>query len=51
MRFDKLTSSFQMALSDAQSLALEHNNAFIEPVHLMKALFEQEDGSVRPLLI
>ncbi|MGD9152246.1 MAG: ATP-dependent chaperone ClpB [Gammaproteobacteria bacterium] len=51
MRFDKLTSSFQVALSDAQSQALGRDNAFIEPVHLMKALLEQDGGTVRPLLI
>ncbi|MGD9107551.1 MAG: ATP-dependent chaperone ClpB [Gammaproteobacteria bacterium] len=51
MRFDKLTSSFQMALSDAQSQALGRDNAFIEPVHLMKVLLEQDGGTVRPLLI
>jgi len=51
MRFDKLTSSFQVALADAQSLALGRDNAFIEPIHLMKALLEQEGGTVRPLLM
>ena len=51
MRFDKLTSSFQQALADAQSLALGCDHAFIEPVHLMKALLEQDGGTVRPLLM
>lgn len=51
MRFDKLTSSFQMALADAQSLALGHDHAFIEPVHLMKALLDQEHSTVASLLI
>ena len=50
MRMDKLTSRFQMALADAQSLAVgrDHNN--IEPVHVMVALLDQEGGSVRHLL-
>lgn len=47
---DKLTSKFQMALSDAQSLALGRDHAFIEPVHVMKALLDQEGGSVRSIL-
>ena len=50
MRQDKLTSKFQMALADAQSLALGRDHQFIEPVHLMLALLDQEGGSVRPLL-
>lgn len=50
MRMDKLTSKFQSALTDAQSLALGRDNAFIEPVHVMKALLDQEGGSVRPIL-
>ncbi len=44
MRLDKLTSKFQEALSDAQSLALGHDNAYIEPVHLLAAMLRQEDG-------
>ena len=50
MRMDKLTSKFQMALADAQSLALGKDNGFIEPEHLLKALLEQEGGSCKPLL-
>ena len=50
MRMDKLTSKFQLALQDAQSLALGRDNQFIEPVHLMIALLDQEGGSVRGLL-
>ena len=50
MRIDKLTSKFQMALADAQSLAVGRDHQFIEPVHLMLALLDQEGGSVRPLL-
>jgi ATP-dependent Clp protease ATP-binding subunit ClpB len=49
-RPDKLTSKFQMALADAQSLALGRDNNFIEPEHLMKALLDQQGGSCRPLL-
>ena len=50
MRQDKFTSKFQMALADGQSLALGRDHQFIEPVHLMQALLDQEGGSVRPLL-
>ncbi|HSW32580.1 MAG TPA: Clp protease N-terminal domain-containing protein, partial [Steroidobacteraceae bacterium] len=47
---DKLTSKFQTALSDAQSSALGRDHQFIEPVHLMLALLDQQGGTVRPLL-
>jgi ATP-dependent Clp protease ATP-binding subunit ClpB len=47
---DKLTTKFQLALADAQSLALGRDNQFIEPVHLMLALLDQEGGSARHLL-
>ena len=50
MRMDKLTSKLQIALADAQSLALGRDNPFIEPVHLMIALLNQQGGSVRHLL-
>jgi len=50
MRLDKLTSKFQLAISDAQSLALGRDHQYIEPVHLMMALMNQEGGSVRPLM-
>lgn len=50
MRMDKLTSKFQMALADAQSLALGRDNNFIEPEHLMKTLLDQQGGTCRPLL-
>ena len=50
MRMDKLTAKFQMALSDAQSLALGQDNGFIEPEHVMKALLDQQGGSCKPLL-
>ncbi len=50
MRMDKLTSKFQMALADAQSLALGRDHQFIEPVHVLVALLDQQGGSVRHLL-
>lgn len=50
MRLDRLTSKFQVALSEAQSLALGRDHQYIEPVHLMLALLNQEGGTVRPLL-
>jgi len=50
VRMDKLTSKFQMALADAQSLAVGRDNQFIEPMHLMAALLDQEGGTVRHLL-
>ncbi len=50
MRMDKLTSKFQMALADAQSLAVGRDHQFIEPAHLMTALLDQEGGTVRYLL-
>ena len=50
MRMDKLTSNFQIALADAQSLAIGRDNGFIEPEHLMKALLDQNTGTCRPLL-
>ena len=50
MRTDKLTSKFQLALQDAQSLSLGKDHQFIEPTHLMVALLDQEGGSARGLL-
>jgi ATP-dependent Clp protease ATP-binding subunit ClpB len=49
MRLDSFTSKFQTALSEAQSLALGRDHQYIEPVHLMTALLNQQGGSVRPL--
>ena len=49
MRMDRLTSKFQEALGDAQSIAVGRDHQFIEPVHLMIALLDQQGGSVRPL--
>jgi ATP-dependent Clp protease ATP-binding subunit ClpB len=50
MRMDKLTSKFQLALGEAQSLAVGQDNQFIEPVHLLVALLDQQGGTVRHLL-
>src|SRR5271157_3908001 len=50
MRLDKLTTKFQQALADAQSMALGNDNGFIEPVHLLTALLQQEDGGSASLL-
>ncbi len=50
MRLDKLTSKFQLALADAQSLAVGQDHQFIEPAHLMVALLDQQGGSIRGLL-
>jgi ATP-dependent Clp protease ATP-binding subunit ClpB len=50
MRMDKLTSKFQMALGDAQSLAVGQEHQFIEPAHVMVALLDQQGSSVRGLL-
>src|SRR3990167_8885356 len=50
MRMDKLTSKFQMALADAQSLALGQDHAMIEPAHVMKILLDEENSSIRTIL-
>ncbi|MCH1927063.1 ATP-dependent chaperone ClpB [Shewanella sp. C32] len=50
MRLDRMTNKFQIAISDAQSLALGRDHQFIEPVHLMLALLNQDSGSIHPLL-
>ena len=50
MRMDRLTNQLQLALSDAQSLALGKDHNAIDPLHLLSALLEQKNGSVRPLL-
>ena len=50
MRMDKLTSRFQQALGDAQSLAVGRDHNLIEPAHLLLALLDQQGGSTRPLL-
>ena len=46
MRQDKLTTKFQEALGDAQSLALGNDNAYIEPVHLLAAMLRQDGDAV-----
>src|SRR5690242_21681595 len=50
MRMDKLTSRFQQALADVQSLAVGRDNIMLEPVHVMAALLDQQGGSTGPLL-
>ncbi|MDM5175820.1 ATP-dependent chaperone ClpB [Massilia sp. DJPM01] len=50
MRQDKMTTKLQEALSDAQSLAVGNDNQYIEPVHLLSALLNQDDGAARSLL-
>ncbi len=49
MRLDKLTTKFQQALADGQSLALGNDNPYIEPIHLLSALLAQEDGGTASL--
>ncbi|MBJ7555299.1 ATP-dependent chaperone ClpB [Marinomonas spartinae] len=50
MRIDRLTSKLQLALSDAQSIALGQDHSYIESIHLMMALLDQQGGSTRPIL-
>ena len=50
MRMDRLTSKFQAALAEAQSLAVGRDHQFIEPVHMMLALLDQDGGTARHLL-
>ena len=50
MRMDKFTTLFQSALADAQSMAVEREQQFIEPVHLMRAMLAQQQATVKPLL-
>ena len=50
MRMDKLTSRFQQALADAQSLAVGRDHNLLEPVHVLTALLDQSGGSTRPML-
>ncbi|MFU2486818.1 ATP-dependent chaperone ClpB [Thauera sp. WH-1] len=50
MRFDKLTTKFQQALQDAQSIAVGNDQQFIEPLHLLQAMLEQDDGGSVSLL-
>ncbi|MDH4338727.1 MAG: type VI secretion system ATPase TssH, partial [Candidatus Krumholzibacteria bacterium] len=48
---DKLTTKFQLALADAQSLAVGRDHQFMEPVHVLMALLDQQGGSARPILV
>jgi ATP-dependent Clp protease ATP-binding subunit ClpB len=50
MRTDKLTTAFQQALADAQSLAVGYDSPTIEPLHVLSALLQQEEGSTKSLL-
>jgi ATP-dependent Clp protease ATP-binding subunit ClpB len=50
MRFDKLTTKFQQAIADAQSIAVGRDHQYIEPAHLLLALLEQDDGATASLL-
>ena len=50
MNIEKFTTKFQQAIAEAQSLAIGKDNQFIEPVHLLSALLNQQDGSVEPIL-
>ena len=50
MRFDKLTTKFQQAIADAQSMALATDNGYIEPQHLLLSLLNQEDSGTSSLL-
>ncbi len=51
MRMDKLTSRFQAALADAQSLSVGRDQQFIEPAHVLLALIDAQGGGIRPLLL
>ncbi len=50
MRLDKLTTKFQEALADAQSIAVGHDNQYIEPVHVLLAMLRQDDAGTKSLL-
>jgi ATP-dependent Clp protease ATP-binding subunit ClpB len=51
MRQDRFTTKFQEALADAQSLAVGRDHQFLEPLHVMLTLLEQQDGTIPPLLM
>jgi len=51
MRLDRLTSKFQIAISDAQSIAIGRDHQYIEPIHLFSALLNQDGGTTRTLLL
>ena len=50
MRLDRLTTKFQQALADAQSLAVGADNPYIEPIHVLSALLAQTDGGTGSIL-
>src|SRR5690348_17439679 len=50
VRTDKLTSRFQQALADAQSIAVGHDHNMLEPAHVLEALLDQQGGSTAPML-
>ena len=50
LRFDKMTVKAQEALQQAQEIAARHENQSVEPIHLLAALVQQQDGVVPPLL-
>ena len=50
MRLDKLTTKFQEALADAQSIAVGHDNQYIDPAHVLLAMLRQSDAGTRSLL-
>ena len=50
MRQDKLTTKLQEAIADAHSLAVGNDNQYVDPVHLLTALLQQNDGSTKSLL-
>ena len=50
MRIDKLTTKFQQALSEAQSIALAKDNQYIEPAHVLLAMLRDSDGGAKSLL-
>lgn len=51
MRIDKLTNQLQIAISDAQSIAVGRDHGFIEPAHLLSAMLNQSGGAISPLLV
>lgn len=51
MRLDRFTHNFQLAISDAQSIALKKDNQFVEPIHVMLAFLKERNGSVYQILI
>jgi ATP-dependent Clp protease ATP-binding subunit ClpA len=51
MRLDKLTTKFQEALADAQSIAVGHDNPYIEPAHVLLAMLRQDDAGTKSLAL